>query len=182
MQFLLCRPRKNLQFQFVKISGGKRNYCEKQGNSKELKKNDEIVPLKAEAPNRLKEMANSIGRQLAILSPANSRTGRILWILVGVILILALWNRDKIRGFCLFSTFKLLFFTFSLLIHTENRKKNKIVSYERMFFQKDYQKLIDRTTESIESNNYVEDHYYRGNLIFSAFFKFVIPNLFILYC
>lgn len=98
--------------------------------------------------------------QLAHLSPVSSRRGKMIWLLVIFSILIALWNADKIAGHFSHHHSTLII---SLNI-IDNQRRKRIMYYDRLFFQKDFTKLLGATTESIESKDFPEDHYFRGIL------------------
>lgn len=128
----------------------KKLFCEKpntEGKDSILpEKMDGVVPTEVNSERKqltfLREVRIAMARQLLILSPANSRTGRLILCLVIFVIIVAIWNLDKIL---------------------ENNKQNRILRYDYMFSQRKFRDIISETTDLIESGDgYAEDHYFRG--------------------
>jgi len=122
----------------------KRLFCDVQ---RVPKKNDEVVPTNPEIKENgngkvtLESIRSMIVYQVTQLSPTTSKTGKLILLAVIFVLIVIIWNLDKIR---------------------EINKRNRIVRYDRLFFEKRFRELIETTTESILKQGCSEDYYFRG--------------------
>lgn len=144
------------------ISQIKRSYCE--NSNKSSKKNEEtsndnnkeIQKINSEAnnvvpqvelfqPTKMQLYRSALMHQLAHLSPVSSRTGKLIWLLVIFVIIIALWNADNIA---------------------DNQRRKRIMYYDRLFFEKEFTKLLGLTSASILDDNFSEDHYFRGLVYF----------------
>jgi len=106
-----------------------------------IKKVEDLVPVEQYQTSKLEVLRNSLMHQLSELSPVTSRTGKLIFLVVIFVFLIALWNLDKIL---------------------ENNKRNRILAYDRMFFQKQFREIIANSTESISLHDYSEDYYFRG--------------------
>lgn len=149
-----------------------RLYCEKLsgGNSEKgvqrsddsaptPEKKEDVQPIVSQAqsqpPSRI-TASDIMMRQLSLLAPADTKSGRRLWILFILIIVLLIWNADKIAGMSsLLST--------PVAHKLERQRKNRFLKYDSLFNEQNFDQIIERATSFIsDDKGEPQDYYFRG--------------------